>query len=171
MGAVERYDIWRPPPTSLKALRDPSDMSFPTGTIIGYETALVLFAQAWYGKQDAVYVAQAGLRATCVDYRDHNFAAMRDLYADDWEFVQADAYQFIQETDRQWDVVTVDCPSGHFQQCADLLPRFGEIARHVIVLGTGVGTEFMAPRGWVWAEEHERSKMYGGVYWSVFTHA
>lgn len=119
--------------------------------------------------QDAVYVAAAGLEATCVDLRDHNFAAMRALYPDGWEFVQADCFEFIQSVERTWDVVTVDCPSGHFQQCADLLPELCSLATRAVVLGSGAKTRVSVPAGWLEHDRRLRSSMYGGVYWTVLT--
>jgi len=167
----ERYDIWRPPPPSLRELRDPSDKSFPENVLEGCRDALVLFAQAWYGKQDAVYVANAGLVGTCVDARDHNFQAMRELYPAGWEFVKADVYQFVEDTERTWDVVTVDCPSGHFQRCADLLAELCSLATRAVVLGSGAKTRITVPGGWVQTARNRRSTMYGGVYWTVLERA
>ena len=168
MAAVdERYDIWRPAPDTLEDVRDPDDRSFPTGVLRDCKTALVLFSSAWYGKQDAYYVAAAGLRATCVDIRNDNFEDMERLYPDDWEFIQDDAYEFVRQTHRRWDVVTVDCPSGHFQKCADLLPLLCRLARVTVILGSGVDTRLVPPEGWRVVTRNRRSMMYGGVYWTV----
>lgn len=170
-GLRERYDIWRPPPRGFDDIRDPDDQSFPVGVLDGCRDALVLFAQAWYGMQDAYYVAAAGLDGTCVDIRDHNFGAMRDLYPDGWEFVQADVYEFIESTERTWDVVTVDCPSGHFQRCADLLPELCSLATRAVVLGSGAKTRIAVPGGWHQTSKNRRSMMFGGVYWTVLERA
>ena len=167
MPVSERYDIWRPPPDTLEGVRDPDDRSFPTGVLRSCRSALVLFSSAWYGMQDAYYVAAAGLRATCVDIRNDNFEDMARLYPEGWEFVQADAYEFVRSTRRRWDVVTVDCPSGHFQKCADLLPVFCRLARVAVVLGSGVDTRVDVPAGWRLLTRNRRSRMYGGVFWTV----
>jgi hypothetical protein len=167
----ERYDIWRPPPDRFEEIADPFDKSFPVSVLRGQRTALVLFAAAWYGRQDAYFVARAGLKATCVDIRNQNFRAMRNLYPAGWEFVMADVYEFIRETDERWDVVSVDCPSGHFQRCADLLPAFCGLARHAVVLGSGADTDVNIPDGWHVATRNRRSMMYGGVYWTAITRA
>lgn len=167
----ERYDIWRPPPASFNEIGDPDDRSFPVGVLRDCRDALVLFAQAWYGMQDGYYVAKAGLRGTCVDLRDHNYAAMRELYPEGWEFVQADVYEFVEDTERTWDVVTVDCPSGHFQRCADLLPELCSLAIRAVVLGSGAETRVTVPGGWVQTSRNLRSTMYGGVYWTVLERA
>jgi hypothetical protein len=103
-----------------------------------------------------------------VDIRRENFRAMRNLYPESWEFVQDDVYEFVLEGGR-WDVVTVDCPSGHFQQCADLLPRFCKIARSAVILGSGADTRVDVPDGWRLVTRNRRSMMYGGVYWTVLS--
>lgn len=172
MAAVnERYDLWRPPPETFEAIRDADDRSFPTGVLRDARTALVLFSSAWYGMQDAYYVAAAGLRATCVDIRSENFEDMQRLYPEGWEFVQDDAYEFVKRTQRKWDVVTVDCPSGHFQKCADLLPTLCRLARRAVVLGSGAATRVEMPEGWRELTRNRRSMMYGGVYWTVAVRA
>ena len=167
----ERYDIWRPPPPSFEEIRDPDDRSVPVGVLRDCRDALVLFAQAWYGMQDAYYVAAAGLDATCVDIRDHNFEAMRRLYPPSWEFVRADVFEFIEDCERTWDVVTVDCPSGSFQRCADLLPELCSLAIRAVVLGSGTETRVAVPGGWTQTSRALRSSFNGGVYWTVLERA
>lgn len=171
MSVIDRYEVGRPAPETLDEVRDPDDRSFPTGVLRNQRTALVLFSSAWYGMQDAYYVAAAGLTATCVDLRDENFDAMRALYPDGWEFEHADAYEFIRRTQRRWDVLTVDCPSGHFQKCADLLPSLCGLARSAVVLGSGADTRMVVPDGWRVLTRNRRSMMYGGVYWTVLVRA
>jgi hypothetical protein len=166
----ERYDLWRPPPDRFEEIADPFDKSFPVNVLRGQKTALVLFAAAWYGRQDAYFVARAGLKATCVDIRSQNFRAMRNLYPAGWEFVQDDVYEFVLDGGR-WDVVTVDCPSGHFQKCADMLPVLCELAGHAVVLGSGVDTDVKIPEGWSLVSRNRRSMMYGGVYWTTLVRA
>lgn len=157
----------RPAPATLEEVGDPADKSFPLNALRGSKTALVLFAQAWYGMQDASFVARAGLTATCVDHQDHNFADMARLYPDGWEFERADVYEFVARTRRRWDVITVDCPSAHFQRCADLLPTFCRIARKAVVLGTGIDTRVEPPDGWRVLTVNRRSFNYGGVFWTA----
>jgi hypothetical protein len=169
LAPVENYDLWRPPPASFEGIADPFDKSYPMGVLRHQRSALVLFAAAWYGRQDACFVARAGLTATCVDIRSQNFGAMRNLYPAGWEFVRADAYQFVQETTGRWDVVSVDCPSGHFQKCADIASVFCGLANHAVILGTGVDTTLDVPAGWTLMTRNRRSLMYGGVFWTVLT--
>ncbi len=171
MTVTERYDIWRPAPDTLDEVRDPDDRSYPVNVLRGQRLALVLFAAAWYGMQDAYYVAKAGLKATCVDIRPDNLPDMARLYPDGWEFVEADVYEFVRQTTDRWDVVSVDCPSGHFQRCADLLPTFCDLARSAVVLGSGAVTSVRPPGGWRVSGRNRRSLMYGGVYWTVLTRA
>ena len=63
--------------------------------------------------------------------------------------------------------MTVDCPSAHFQKCADLLPTFCRLARNTVILGTGVATRVEPPEGWKVVTVNRRSRMYGGVYWTA----
>ena len=150
---------------------------YPNGdTFAGCETALCLFSAEWLGMQDDYWIAQAGLRGTCVDLNGDNLGRMRELYPAAWEFVTDDAYEFAQravEAGSQWDVVTLDPWTGQFQQCADLLPTWATLARRVVVLGHGHYrlTRPEAPEGWRLAFDIKRSDYKGGIYWLVFTKA
>jgi hypothetical protein len=141
---------------------------YPRHVLVGCDDALVLFAAAFYGQQDAVWMADAGITTTCVDTDTVRLEEMRGVYPDGWEFVTADAFEFAVGTDRQWDVVSIDCPSNLFDRCAELLPLWARIARKVVVLGSGENTAAQEPDGWEFIDCVRRSHNYGGTYWRVF---
>jgi hypothetical protein len=135
------------------------------------ETALCLFCAEWLGMQDAYWVAKAGLKGTCVDLQGDKLEQMRAVYPEGWEYVEDDAYAFVEHTDRQWDVVTLDPWTGQFQRCADLIGTWTTLARQCVVLGHGYYrlTPPEAPEGWTLATTIKRSDYKGGVNWLVFT--
>jgi hypothetical protein len=144
-----------------------NQQSFPAHLLEGLETALVLFSSAFNGAQDAVWIMDAGLTATCVDIDQEALDRMQGLYPVDWEFVNADAFQFCEEGLGRWDIVTVDCPSGAFAKCSGLVGLWCNCARRYVILGTGIRTEVEPPDGWEIIEKRRRSSYDGGVYWTV----
>lgn len=156
----------------LEAIRSPGDgASYPSERLAGCRDALVLFAAMFLGRQDAFWIADAGLEATCVDVRRQPLIEMERIYPAGWLFVEADAYEFADQTRETWDVVSVDCPSGHFDRCADLLPTWCRLARRLVVLGAGEGQVLPAVHGWELVERRKRSYFAGGVYWAVLERA
>jgi hypothetical protein len=141
---------------------------YPRQALVGCKDALVLFAAAFHGQQDAIWMAEAGLRTTCVDVDQEKLREMRDAYPDSWKFVNGDVFEFALRTEKRWDVVSIDCPSNLFDRCAELLPLWCRIARKVVVLGSGKHTTAVEPEGWELAERVHRSANYGGTYWRVF---
>lgn len=139
-------------------------VSFPTDALRGQETALCLFAAAFGGLNDAQFLRDAGLRATCVDIDRAKLWDMEFNYPTSWEFFPADVFEFCERTDRTWDVVTVDCPTGLFQKCAERLPLFCSMAKSAVILGSGTG-HAEAPKGWRIEGVQQRSNFKGGVYW------
>jgi hypothetical protein len=137
--------------------------------LAGCESALVLFAAAWLGRQDAVYMADAGLVATCVDRDETRLLEMRSFYPNDWRFVCADVFEFAEQTGDQWDVVSLDPFTNEFQRCAQLLPLWCDLARDAVVVATGPGVAMSIPDGWRMSEMRRRSDFKGGVYWAVLT--
>lgn len=145
---------------------------FPSFALEGCETALCLFSAAWLGKQDAYWVAKAGLVGTCVDLDGGRLAEMDDIYPDDWLFVHADVFEFAANWDgfHHWDVVTLDPFTNLFERCADMLPTWCGLARKTVILGHGNYrlTEPTAPEGWALTRRIKRSDFKGGVYWLVY---
>lgn len=152
---------------TFESIRDlHAGASYPGALLRGREDALVLFAAAWLGRQDAFWVAEAGLVGTCVDRDGELLAEMEWVYPSGWRFVEGDCYEFAEKTDEQWDVVSLDCPSDQFQLCADNLQLWCDISRFAVILGTGVGTKVEEPDGWRITDTRKRSDFLGGVWWT-----
>jgi hypothetical protein len=136
----------------------------------GYETALCLFSAMWYGMQDVYWIAKAGLVGMCVDLDGEKLNAMREVYPEGWEFVEGDVFEFAEDTDRTWDVVTLDPWTGQFERCADLLPLWCSLAESRVVLGHGNYRlpDPVAPEGWQLVLKLKRSDYKGGIYWMVY---
>lgn len=152
---------------SAQAVLD--DMNYPHSVLVGCETALVVFCAAFRGYQDAWWIAEAGLRATCVDNDRAKLDEMGAIYPKDWEWLCLDAYEG--NPDRTWDVVSLDPWSNQFTRCADMIGTWCKLARHAVILGTGVDTIVRAPAGWVVSERRKRSAYDGGVFWTVLERA
>lgn len=145
---------------------------YPRQVLRRNETALILFAAAFYGRQDAIWAAKAGMHGTCVDLDKAKMATMQAVYPQAWEFEVEDVFDFILRTDRQWDVVSVDWPTPYFERVDEFLPLFCLLARRAVVFGTGADTSFVVPEGWTVTDEVRRSEfLAGGVWWTVVEHA
>lgn len=147
---------------------------FPAAALEGCETALCLFSAAYLGRQDAYWVARAGLDATCVDIDGAKLDEMKPLYPSGWGWAQADVFEWA-EMNRDnlfahWDVVTLDPFTGLFERCANELPLWCSLANKSVVLGHGNYrlTRPAAPDGWTMTDIIKRSDFKGGVYWLVF---
>lgn len=153
---------------TLEQIRD-AGTGYPTDVLDGCESALVLFAAGFHGRQDAVFMADAGLAATCVDTDAVKLGEMVLAYPEGWEYVVGDAYAYAENTLRFWDVVSVDPFSNQFQECADQLELWCSLAMHAVVLGMGAYTTYEVPAGWRGRKTMQRSRNFGGVWWAVFT--
>lgn len=150
----------------IRSLAD--ETTFPLRVLEDRQTALVLFCAGFYGVQDAVFVADAGLQAVCVDVDVERVDVMRRIYPSGWDFVVDNVYEYAADTRLSpRDVVTVDCPSGHFDRCADMVERWCELATEAVVLGSGFATVVLAPTGWSVTETIKRTDYRGGVFWTV----
>lgn len=158
-------------PSSLAEVCDlESGVSYPGAAIRGHETALCLFCAAWHGRQDAYWLADAGLRTTCVDFDEGRLREMHDIYPDDWEFLVGDAFDTKHWRNMQWDVVSLDPFSNLFDRCAENLPLWCSLANHVVILGMD-DRPLEAPDGWRITDRRKRSDYLGGVYWVVLERA
>lgn len=161
-------------PETLEEIRSPVDgLSFPCPALAGSSTALVLFAAGFWGRQDAYWIADAGLHATCIDIDHEKLDEMAAVYPTSWDFLEADAYDWAEATTSRWDVVTVDCPSAHFDRCAERVALWCQLARRLVVLGAGRHQRdaIEAPAGWAVTDIRRRSNYDGGVYWVVLERA
>jgi len=155
--------------TELAEIRDLDAGSvYPGHRLQGCETALVMFAAGFLGKQDAYWIADAGLKATCVDADAAKVQEMQGMYPDDWDFVIGDVYDFAERHAGRWtwDVVSLDPWTQDFDRCAAQLATFCWLANRLVVIGTGVGTTLRVPLGWAVTEVVKRSDYRGGVYWT-----
>lgn len=142
---------------------------FPGPLLKDCDTALVMFAAGFYGMQDAYWIADAGLTATCVDADGDKLEAMRRLYPDDWRFVRHDVYTFPdgEPEGSQWDVVSLDPWTNEFSRCAEYVDLWCSLARRFVFLGTGLSTKVEPPVGWRIRDVMKRTDYDGGVFWTV----
>lgn len=140
---------------------------YPRHMLAGCTDALVLFAAAFHGMQDAVFLADAGLDATCVDVDHGKLDEMTLVYPEGWEYVHGDVFEYATTTNRSWDLVSLDPPSNLFDRCAELLPLWCLLANRAVILGHGHDTAIVPPTGWAATFKMWRSTFAGGCYWTV----
>lgn len=151
---------------------DTSSGPYPVEHLVGCRTALILFAAGFLGINDACWIADAGLRATCVDLDGERLSEMQPMFPKDWTFVRGDAYRNagfspMLKVESQWDVVSCDPFTNQFEKCADNVDEWCRFARHVVILGTGTHTVVEAPDGWRVADKIRRTDYAGGVFWTT----
>lgn len=143
--------------------------SYPTELLRDGESALVLFAAYYLGRQDAFWIAEANMRATCVDIREHKVREMRELYPENWKFVTADVYEYASQLEDSFDVVSLDPPTGQFEMVADLIDLWCELSNRVVIMGSNRRTDaaLKVPPGWTKSRSRHRSSFDGGTCWTV----
>ena len=114
------------------ALRGP----YPTDLLARYETALILFAAGFYGKNDGAWIADAGIKATCVDSDKTTLREMKRHYPKDWLFVHGDAFKWATDCPYQYDLLSIDPPMQYSMSCLVYLEQWEKLAKKTIVLGT-----------------------------------
>ena len=156
--------------TAPRTLDDVCDLhagvSYPGHLLEGCATALLLFCAHWHGRQDAYWIADAGMRGTCIDANPDKLVEMMAVYPVDWTFKNADVYEYAEHARQQWDVVSLDPWTNQFQECADRIDLWCSLARRLVILGTGHDTKVNPPDGWRITEVTKRSDHNGGVYWT-----
>ena len=88
---------------------------YPAHLLEGCESGLVLFSAAFLGHNDAIHFAEAGLVTTCIDTDADRLHEMRELYPEQWAFVNTDAYAYAEAARHEeltWDAVSVDTFTG-----------------------------------------------------------
>lgn len=138
---------------------------YPMWALKGCETALIVFAAEFGGMNDAAWIVEAGLRATCVDENPVKLEAMREHYPDDWSYVCTDAFTL--SPSLRYDVVSLDPFTNHFDRCAAHIDLWCTIARRAVIIGTGTDTKILSPAGWIQTDCVKRTDYQGGVYWTV----
>lgn len=148
--------------------------TFPTSYLDKSESALVVFAAAYGGAQDAAHIRDAGLHAVCVDHDYDKLEQMRDQYPPDWVFIDLDAFKFLDQAlarNFTFDAVTLDPFTGDtMDRTIEHLPDWCKLARRVVICGVD-GRELAVPDGWRIKTKTWRSNNRGGVYWAVLVPA
>lgn len=142
---------------------------YPVAVLEGCETALIVFAAEFCGSNDAAWIADAGLRATCVDENAGRLQEMVRHYPADWSYVCTDAYSL--PSTLRYDVVSLDPFTNHMDRCAANIEAWCQLARRAVIIGTGVDTVVEAPDGWQITDRVKRTDYQGGVYWTVLERA
>jgi hypothetical protein len=126
--------------------------AFPRENLEGCETGLVLFCGAFLGVNDAIHFAQAGIHTVCVDTNADSLAAMRSLYPEDWEFIQADAWKYAEaarDLGLTWDAVSVDTWTGDASaRSMDSLELWASLANRIVAVTAGADDLWSVPDGW-----------------------
>jgi hypothetical protein len=98
---------------SLDALRQRS-LFYPAEYLRGQSSALAVFVTYFLGRNDVLYIHDAGIeRVTLVDLDAAGLAMMRQIYPADWTYVAQDFRTFLDDaTERgdSYDVVSCDQP-------------------------------------------------------------
>lgn len=159
---------FRPAPRQMADIEDDPSL-FPRDALRGAQTALCMFAAEWHGRQDAYWLAEAGLRVTCVDMNGQKLEEMRRVYPTGWEFIAGDAFEF--SPAERFDVVTLDPFTGDaMNRCHLLTPRWCSMANRAVIMGSTVAQRVTnVPAGWSVTDVVRRSNWGGGVFWSVVT--
>lgn len=139
-------------------------VSFPVESLEGCETALIVFAAAFGGRNDAAYIRDAGLLATCVDHDGDKLRAMAGDYPEDWRFIVGDAFTLLDAPYRTFDVVTLDPWTGvMMERTLARLADFARLARKRLIAGTD-GRDIQLV-GWELVTTVRRSEI---AWWAVF---
>jgi hypothetical protein len=108
------------PPKSLKQLREANaHFPFPRYVLQTCDNALMLFCAGFYGKNDCVWVEEAGItNVTAVDIDQDKVNVMKSLYPDEWEFLVEDVYSFTAKATSkglEYTLVVADVPLTQFE--------------------------------------------------------
>lgn len=141
---------------------------YPTELVRDCKRALVLFGAAFLGVHDVIHFSNAGTPdVTVVDIDGEKLTTMRALYPATWEFVEADAFAFVDEQRRTgalYDIVSADPYTPHMPQTLALAPALCELARHAVLLGVEHGAPFKPTPGW----RGRRIERWDTIDWIVF---
>jgi hypothetical protein len=154
----------------LDSIRSVADDTYPRERLKGVSSALMGFCAAFMGRQDCIWVADAGIKATAVDTELEHLELMRVAYPDGWEFVNADVYDYAAKRYAEgvsYDLVSLDPSTNQFGEVAALCALWCSIADKCVIFGTDQDTEINPPFGWREADRVFRSVKYGGTYWAI----
>lgn len=142
-------------------------MLYPREALPGLETALCLFCAAFGGRQDCVWVADAGLTGIGVDLDQERLDAMAPLYPVGWEFVCSDVWEFASRRFAEgatYDLVNLDPPSNLFDWVAGDVDLWAALADRLLVIGCGSGRTPAIPDGWKLHSRTLRSTRNGTLW-------
>lgn len=132
-------------------------------------TGLCLFAARFYGINDAIHMARAGMTIDLVDTSDR-VLEMGDMYGcsahlcDAWEFA-GDAVA----DGRTWDAVSVDTYTGDAttRSLSNIVDLWCELAHDVVTLTHVRGQSYEVPGGWT--DQLFLRNPRNGTNWLVLT--
>jgi hypothetical protein len=128
-----------------ESLDDLQPGPFPAEALDSCKSALLLFCAGFYGRNDAIHLARAGVAdVTGVDRDAERLAVMRALYPSTWSFVEADVFAW--HPDRRFDLVIADPQTSDWERMYNTLPIVSGWAHKMVVLGTSTAI----------ADQHER---------------
>jgi hypothetical protein len=159
-------------PSTLAEVRGAASV-FPSDVLESCDSALMLFCAGFYGRNDCIWLQEAGLLDVVgIDLDAGKLDVMRELYPEDWRFVCVDAFVAAHVFKAgAYDLVCVDAFAGeHADRALQMLDEWTRIARRSVVL-TAIGKpEHDVPSGWTSRFVH-RSDHEGGCYWLVLERA
>jgi hypothetical protein len=140
---------------------------YPADLLAGCESGLVLFAAAFLGHNDAIHFAEAGIITTCIDTDAERLYEMRELYPEQWAFVNTDAWAYAEAARREeltWDVVSADTFTGAMtRRSLDSLELWCSLAEQLVTVTVTNRNSYTVPKGWGF-HLHKRSEK---VFWLV----
>lgn len=154
-------------PTLEHVARDAG--AYPVELVEAADSALILFAAAFMGRNDAIHFATEGVRdVTLVDLDAGRLEMMRGLYRDEgWKWIAGDAWEVareLAEAGERFDVVSVDTFTGEAEEKSlGSLGLWTSLANEAVVATASSDSAYRVPTGWstriVWRSLH--------VYWLV----
>jgi hypothetical protein len=162
---------------AVKVLEGPLDAvsrdarAYPAHLLRQGGEGLCLFAARFFGINDAVHMARAGMSLTLVDTAPRVFE-MADMYG--CAAQQMDAWDFgeiARTAGDMWDAVSVDTYTGDATtRSLSTLELWCSLARDVVTCTHVRGQEYTVPDGWR-DEGFFMRNPRGGVHWLVLTRA
>lgn len=125
-------------PRLLSDVRARAHPVYPADLLPGLRSALMLFCAGFYGANDCVHVADAGVpHVTAVDVDRERVDVMRRIYSPGWWFVVKDVYEYAswaEANEMTWDLVALDPPVAESSAAAPAL-LWTPLAERLVVHG------------------------------------
>ena len=145
----------------LDEVRVLANYEYPTDLLddLDAETGLLLFGAGFYGRNDGIHLADAGLTCTVIDVDLDKMAAMKRVYPSSWTFEVCDVFDWIRRPVLPtFDVVSVDPQLAHMGISMDWRRLWAARARKLLVIGARTwrdGTPEIG--GWEVGPEYRRN--------------